>query len=141
MSAPCPACGAAMAAADPACPSCGAPRRAQARVSNSTQDVFQYVKIVGILIVIVAVVLVVSGMMGSSTGTCEDCKGKKVIACTNCKDGLNLCRNCNGEGHDPQTFSTCATCNGKKVTASCWKCGGRPPKTCQTCKGTGIQPE
>jgi len=141
MSAPCPACGAAMAAADAACPSCGEPRRARAAAPNKTQDVFQYVKLVGILIAIVAVVLVVSGMMGGTPGKCIDCRGKKVVACTNCKDGRNLCKNCKGAGHDLQTFSTCPDCNGKQVTASCWKCGGRPPKACPTCKGTGVQPE
>jgi hypothetical protein len=131
-----------MAATDAACPSCGEPRRAaRPAASTSTQDVFQYVKIVGIIVVVVVVVLVVAGMMGGDPGKCTECRGKKVVACVNCKDGRNLCKNCKGQGHDLQTFSTCPDCQGKGQTATCWKCGGRPPKTCPTCKGTGTQPE
>jgi hypothetical protein len=141
MSLPCPTCGAAMAAADPVCPSCGqAKARPRAQVSKS-DDALQYVKIVGILVVVVVVVLILAGMMGSSPLRCEDCRGKKIITCDNCSEGINRCRDCKGTGVDLGTHSTCLKCNGKGATPSCLKCGGRSKWPCPTCKGTGLKPE
>jgi hypothetical protein len=141
MSVACPSCGAAMATSDPACPSCGqakAPSRARAAKSD---DALQYVKIIGILVVVVAVVLIVAGMMGPGAVACTDCGGKKFTLCSNCESGRNLCTLCKGTGADPGTFSTCATCKGKGEMPACPKCGGQPKKNCKTCKGTGLKPE
>lgn len=141
MSLACPSCGAAMAASDPACPSCGQAKAPSRPRASSSDDALQYVKIIGILVVVVVVVLIVAGMMGQSPGVCGDCKGKKTVVCTNCASGRNICRNCEGRGHDLQHFGTCATCKGKGETPSCMRCGGNPKSTCKTCKGTGLQPE
>jgi len=139
MSLPCPSCGAAMAASDPSCPSCGqAKGKPRAQVSKS-DDALQYVKIIGILVVVIVVVLIAAGMMGQGPVTCPACNGKKAVACGNCISGRNLCKNCKGYGHDPQTFSTCPDCKGKGDTPSCWACGNRPPKPCATCNGTGLK--
>ena len=141
MSLPCPSCGAAMAAADPACPSCGQAKPAARAKASSSDDALQYVKIIGILVVVVVVILIVAGMMGPSAVTCGDCRGRKAIVCLNCDTGRNLCLNCKGTGADPQTFSTCPRCKGKGDTATCERCGGHPKKTCPTCKGSGLKPE
>ena len=141
MSLPCPSCGAAMAASDPACPSCGQARPASRPKAASSDDVLQYVKLVGILIVAVVVVVIVTGLMGPGAQTCTDCKGKKVNICGNCESGRNLCIACKGHGIDLQTHSTCSECKGKGDTPACRRCGGKPKTTCKTCKGTGLQPE
>lgn len=141
MSEACPSCGAALAAGDPVCPSCGEGKAVERAPVRGSDDAVQYVKIVGILIVVVAVILIVAGMMGPGAKTCVDCRGKKFFACDNCVDNVNKCRGCKGNGYDPGTFSTCAKCSGKGVTATCEKCGGHPRKKCQTCQGTGINPE
>ena len=142
MSVACPGCGAAIAAKDPACPSCGQEKpAAAARPKAGSDDALQYVKINGIMVVVILGILIVSGMMGPGSKPCGDCRGKKVTLCSNCEGTRNVCKNCKGQGHDPQTFSTCPMCAGKGVTAACWKCGGNFKKNCQTCKGTGIHPE
>ncbi len=141
MSLSCPSCGAAMASADTVCPSCGQAKPAARARASTSDDAFQYVKIIGILVVVVAVVLIVAGMMGPGATVCGDCKGKKTISCSNCESGRNLCRLCKGTGSDPGTFSTCAKCQGKGDTVSCWNCGGKSNKACPTCKGTGLKPE
>ena len=141
MSLPCPSCGAAMAAADPACPSCGQAKTAARAPSGGSDDALQYVKIIGVIVVVVVVILIVAGMMGPGSVPCGECRGKKTVACLNCSSGRNLCLNCKGTGADPQTFSTCPRCRGKGDTTTCEKCGGKPNKTCSTCKGTGLQPE
>jgi hypothetical protein len=131
-----------MAASDAACPSCGQPKAARAaRPSSGSDDALQYVKIIGIMVVVIVVVVIIAGMMGPGAQPCGDCRGKKTVACQNCVAGRNLCRICKGHGFDPQTHSTCAECKGRGDTPACWKCGGKPTKTCPTCKGTGVHPE
>jgi hypothetical protein len=141
MSQGCASCGAAMASTDTACPSCGQKRAPSRAAVSKSDDALQYVKIIGILVAVVLVVLIAAGMMGKGPVTCLECNGKKVVACSNCVSGRNLCKVCKGAGHDPGTFSTCLECKGKGDTVSCYKCGGRPSKSCVTCKGTGLQPE
>ena len=141
MSLPCPSCGAAMAASDPACPSCGQAKSFSRPKAASSDDVLQYVKLVGILVVVVVVVVIIAGMMGPGAQACTDCRGRKVTICDNCADGVNKCSYCKGSGVDPGTFSTCLKCSGKGGTPACWKCGGRPKTACPTCKGTGLKPE
>jgi hypothetical protein len=141
MSPVCASCGAAMATSDPACPSCGQAKAAPVRRAATSDDAFQYVKIIGILVVVVAVVLIVASMMGPGAQVCGDCHGKKVMVCENCADGVNRCYDCKGTGVDRGTFSTCLKCSGKGSTPSCWKCGGKSKWNCKTCKGTGLKPE
>ncbi|HZN62724.1 MAG TPA: hypothetical protein VFC90_10010 [Planctomycetota bacterium] len=141
MSVPCASCGAAMAASDPVCPSCGQAKAAPRARAATSDDALQYVKIIGILVVVVAVVLMVASLMGPGAQPCGDCGGRKFTICDNCADGVNKCRPCSGSGLDPGTFSTCLKCSGKGSTPSCLKCGGNPKKNCRTCKGTGLKPE
>jgi len=135
----CPECGKPVSETAPSCKHCGAefgdaapppPRR------QEMGDSAKYMIIIGSIVAIVAVVLLVASGMGG-TKHCGDCKGKGTLICTNCREGTPKCGGCKGSGKDPQTFSTCATCNGSGAASVCPKCKGEPKRKCPSCGGSG----
>jgi len=109
-----------------------APPRAPATPSNAQQ----YGIIIGVIVVVAALLIFVSGAMGSTK--CGECKGKGTWVCVVCKGGTPKCITCKGSGNDPQTFSTCMTCGGKGTAQVCYNCKGTWKKACPNCGGTGT---
>ncbi|GEM_PF-6415351 len=63
---------------------------------------------------------------------CPGCKGKRMVKCTTCVDGMAdiLCQDCAGQG-----LLNCPKCGGRAVMAC--PCEGKNPK-CPKCGGTGA---
>ncbi len=139
MASSCPACGEDVSATALSCKHCGAefePAVAAKKKPRDMGDGAKYGIIIGgLLIAVVVIVGIASGMGGSKT--CPDCRGRKTIVCTNCKDGRPKCSGCKGTGRDPQTYSTCQRCSGKGDAAACPKCQGKERWSCTTCSGSG----
>jgi hypothetical protein len=133
----CPACDEAVRRSDVECPSCGTELNpVTAPPPAPTSDSTKYMIIVGSLVIGAAILIFISSGMGTSS--CGECKGKGVSICQNCKGGSIKCGMCKGNGSDPQTFSTCARCNGSGTSSVCTVCKGNSKRTCGTCQGVGT---
>lgn len=134
----CPECDAPVAVNARSCKACGLGEGEPppyAKVGPPRSDGASYGIIIGVIVGIIVVVLFLASFMGGTT--CGECKGKKVVVCGNCRDGVAKCVLCKGTGSDPQTFSTCMQCQGRGTASTCAKCKGDPKRACPTCGGKG----
>ena len=136
----CPECGEVVSQTAASCKHCGVDLTEVAPPPPAPpNDAVKYITIVGIILTVCLVLYFVTTGMTTSQ-KCNECKGRKVIVCTNCKDGPPRCTGCKGTGKDQGTFSTCGRCNGTGSSARCEACKGEPKKTCKVCGGTGEIP-
>ena len=136
----CPECEAPVPVNARTCKACGLGEGEPppyARVGPPRSDGATYGIIIGGLVAAVVVVLFLASFMGGQT--CGECNGKKIVTCGSCTSGVAKCVMCKGSGSDPQTFSTCMTCQGKGSGGSCQKCGGDGKKICPSCDGKGSR--
>ena len=143
MASSCPQCGNLVSSAATTCKQCGselAERPPLELKGAKGDDAVKYMIIIGSLLGAVLIFWLLASGMGM-TEKCPDCRGKGQVVCSNCRDGRAKCLSCKGQGRDPQTFSTCQTCNGKGEAATCPKCKDQPRKRCPTCAGSGSVPK
>lgn len=136
----CPECDAPVAHDARSCKNCGLGEGEPppyARIAPARSDGASYGMVIGIGAAIIVGVLILTALF-TGGADCRECKGKKVVVCWNCKDGIAKCALCKGSGADPQSFAKCMTCQGTGKVTPCPKCHGNPKKTCPTCGGKGT---